>query len=336
MGHTFPQTQIIPVAKIENRSGFNVHSDPSIQILRTGRFILEDRVATGAAPKSFLRVYDRGAPNRAKRSRWPAYIAKVGNKWYPNESITEHFLTRLGQAIGLRIADSRLMWVRGQLRFLSRFFLEQTQSLVHGAEIFSRHVGDKNFVREVEENNSSRDIFTFQVVEQAVAESFPDQAEDIMRDFTRLLGFDALIGNNDRHFYNWGVVTDVTGSLTPRFSPIFDTARALLWNTPESGLLEAEERKQVGQFITNYVVKCTPKTGWDGRRKINHFDLIGAICQERPALGPILQELGGFDIVEVAETLMDGEFCNLFSERRRNFVVSCLEKRLEEYRKFVF
>jgi hypothetical protein len=336
MGRTVSRTRSLAIAGVENYSEFEVQSDPSIETLRSGRFRKEKLSVFGAAPKDFIRVYEHGSTNRANPSRWPAYIAKVGHKWYPNESITEHFLTRLGQGLGLRIADSRLMWVRGQLRFLSRFFLRRQQSLVHGAEIFSRHVGDEEFVREVEENNASRDIFTFQVVEQAVAESFPEQAEDIIRDFTRLLGFDALIGNNDRHYYNWGVITDVTGSITPRFSPIFDTARALFWNTPESGLLEAEERKQVGQFITNYVVKCTPKTGWDGRRKINHFDLIGAICQERPALGPILQELGGFDIVQTAETLMDGEFCNLFSERRRNFVVSCLEKRLQEYRKCVF
>jgi len=51
----------------------------------------------GDAPKDFLSIYEYGDGRRKSVGNWPSYIAKVGKKWYPNESITEHLLTRIGQ-----------------------------------------------------------------------------------------------------------------------------------------------------------------------------------------------------------------------------------------------
>src|ERR1039458_9065379 len=95
---------------------------PSIPKAGTRFFRKFDISLTGDAPKNFPRGYDYGRCRKAHMSDWPAYIAKVGHKFYPNESVTEHLLTRVGQLLGLKMANSRLMWVRGQLRFLSEFF----------------------------------------------------------------------------------------------------------------------------------------------------------------------------------------------------------------------
>ncbi|MCB1244356.1 MAG: HipA domain-containing protein [Verrucomicrobiae bacterium] len=189
-------------------------------------------------------------------------MAKVGHKYYPNESITEHLLTRVGQALGLNVADSQLMWFRGQLRFLIRYFLRpKCESLVHGAEIFAAYLEDRAFVEEVELNDEARNLFTFQFVEQALENRFPDYWENLLREFTRLLAFDAIVGNNDRHFYNWGVIVDVTGKRPPSFSPIFDTARALYWNTTESRLAEiARDKHHRKSHQSKYVERCYPKT----------------------------------------------------------------------------
>src|SRR5205085_5164216 len=131
---------------------------------------------SGDAPKDFLLIYNHGRKNKARMHEWPAYIAKVGHKLYPNESITEHLLTRIGQVLGMEMARSRLMWVRGQLRFLSEYFLREGEMLVHGAEIFAGYLADKDFVEEVGEDRREREIFTFQVVDDSVLNRFPDHA----------------------------------------------------------------------------------------------------------------------------------------------------------------
>jgi hypothetical protein len=258
--------------------------------------------------------------------------AKVGHKWYPNESITEHLLTRIGQALGIVIADSRLMFVRGQLRFLSRYFLKTDESLVHGAEVFAGHLeGDLAFVQQVEQEKMSRDLFTFQVVEESLKSRFPKEADEILAGFVRMLGFDAIIGNNDRHYFNWGVITDLKGRRPTRFAPVYDTARALLWDGPESKFAEVERNKRISHFLQKYVDECMPKTGWDGAGSLNHFGLMGRIANDRPALRPVLQALVNKDLVNRVNELMGREFAGLFSDRRRKFVLACLNLRQQQY-----
>jgi len=208
--------------------------------LKNGHWYALDLAMTGDAPKDFLSVYEYGAPGckRGRRKSWPRYIAKVGHKWYPNESITEHLITRLGQSLMMDIADSRIMHVRGQVRFFSRYFLKGTEYLLHGADIFASYLEDhdKAFVQGVEDEGKSPEFFDYDFVAASIRAMLPDTAELILQKFHRMLAFDALIGNNDRHFFNWGVICDQTGRQISRFSPIFDTARALFWNHSEERL----------------------------------------------------------------------------------------------------
>ena len=300
-----------------------------------GLFSKMNWTIVGEAPKDFLRIYEYGSSNRTRPDRWPGYIAKVGQKWYPNESITEHLLTRLGQRLGLKIADSRLMWVRGQLRFLSRYFLRPDESLIHGAEIFAGYLADAEFVQEVEARNQSREVFTYQVVEEALRSRFPDQAEEILQGFVRLLAFDAVVGNNDRHYYNWGVVTQVTGKRPAKLAPIYDTARALFWNTTERKLASVEHGNRVNVFEKKYLDDCQPKTGWDGRPSINHFPLMGILAIERPEMLPVLRALPVEHLPQDAQALLEGEFAGLLSCRRARFVLSCLQKRVQGFKEAI-
>jgi hypothetical protein len=319
-------------AEIKRTSGFDITSHPTIQPLRSGFFQKINISISGDAPKDFVRIYEYGRCRKAHTETWPAHIAKVGQKYYPNESVTEHLLTRIGQTLGLSMASSRLMWFRGQLRFLSEYFLREDESLIHGAEIFAGYLADdREFVQQVEEQGMTQEIFTLQVVEAAVRNRFPAQADTILQDFIRLVAFDALAGNNDRHFFNWGVITHVTGARPPRFSPIFDTARALFWNTDEAGLERFDRPSDFDRFLTKYTEHCYPKTGWEGLRHPNHFQLVRKIVEERPIYWETLARLWLTDLPQKVQDLLYGEFGGLLSARRKRFIVSCVRKRLEYY-----
>lgn len=208
----------------------------AITALRPWRYFVTDFTVSGAAPKNFIHVYEHTSARRDHPPSWPAYIAKVGHKWYPSESITEQLMTRLGEILGLRMANSRLMLCEDQIRFLSRYFLRGEESLVHGAEILGGYLADDKFVAAVGEEKLEQDVFTFTVFCEAIRARFPGYSEEILLDFVRMIGFDAIAGNQDRHLLNWGVIVHPTGIRGPRFSPIFDTARGLFWNEPESQL----------------------------------------------------------------------------------------------------
>lgn len=310
-------------------SGFEVASHPTIEHLREGFFCKRDISVSGEAPKDFIAVYVHGRGRKAQMASWPAYIAKVGHKFYPNESITEHLITRIGELLGMEMAASRLMWVRGQLRFLSEYFLKPDESLLHGAEIFAGYLADKSFVEQVGQEKREREIFTFQVVEDSVMNGFPDQADQIMHGFVRLLGFDTIVGNNDRHHFNWGVIRQITGKRRPRFSPVYDTARGLFWNISEERLRKQEGR--LDDYLAEYTRKCYPMIGWDGGGNLNHFEVIQKLAQKYPCYRPTLNQLAMLDLPKKVEVLLESEFDGLFSSLRKKFIVACLRRRLDQY-----
>jgi hypothetical protein len=329
-------TQIL-TAPILRRNSFDVCGHKTIGYLREGFYCRADIQVHGDAPKDFIRVYEYGRGLKRRPNSWPGHIAKVGQKYYPNESITEHLLNRIGQELKLHMAASRLMWVKGQLRFFSEYFLDPSrESLVHGAEIFAGYLAnDLSFVKQVEKDGMSNQIFTIQVVEEAMRKIFQQHADELMLQFIRLVAFDALVGNNDRHFFNWGVITHIAGKRPPVFSPIYDTARALFWNYDEKNLKKHSHPNDFSRHVKKYCRESLPKTGWDGHPGLNHFDMIRKIFQERPAYRGVLAELNRPDILELCRRLIDVEFDTLFSPIRKQFILACLQERLEQYRNAV-
>ena len=325
--------------EVINRSGFDISSDCELPPLRNGYYYTEvDQVIAGEAPKDFIRAYHYGKADRSKPRKWPAYIAKVGHKWYPNESITEHLLTRIGQILGLRMAESSLVSAHGQVRFLSRYFLEPNQSLVHGAEIFVGYLEDDEFVKEVDRHGATQDFFTFQFIREAIREQFPDQAPSILATYTRMLAFDAIVGNHDRHHYNWGVVVHERRPQEPYFSPIYDSARALFWNDSESRLTDIVKHpdpNRLPNFIRRYVNKSRPKTGWDGEENPNHFDLIRKIVENYPDLRQVITNIGHDQLLRRVRQTLNSEFRPLMSPNRRDMIEYCLRHRLQQFKQAV-
>jgi len=209
---------------IKNYSGGvsinKIHSD--IKPLSCDKYKVLDDDIGGDAPKDFIRVYEFKKSKKADVKNWEKHIAKVGHKWYPLESITEHLLNRIGEILGLDMAHSQLRIVHGQLRFLSKYFLQSEDILVHGAQIYSTYLeeNDDKFIQEIEDQNWARALLTFQFTHEAVKFLFPQQFQSIMNHLVELLVFDAITGNNDRHFYNWAVITHIEGLNPPKLSPI--------------------------------------------------------------------------------------------------------------------
>ncbi len=325
--------EAIPPIKL---SGFSITKPGKIKSLRSGYFKVIDKSVGGDAPKDFLRIYEYQKNESVRRkdvTTWDGHIAKVGKKYYPNESITEHLITRIGQGLEMNIAYSCLMRFGDQLRFLSRYFLKKNQELIHGADIMAAHLrSDRSFIDEIEADRESRQLLTFQTVSASIKDIYPDQYEEFLGDFIRLLAFDCIVGNNDRHSYNWGVIHDITGGHEPCFSPIYDTARGLFWNVTEESLsAKVKHANTRRQYLEKYVKNSCPKTGWDGLSKPNHFELLSEVLANFPLASKVLLNFNPCEIVSNTESLFRLEFKNLMSVQRQKLIIDCLDMRVDKY-----
>jgi len=318
---------------IQKYSGQIRTLDGLIPHLKRSQIIVETgQVLTGDAPKVFLRQYVYGECFRKNAKNWPAFIAKVGHKWYPVESIMEQLLTDLGKLYGMKIADSKLMIASGQLRFLSKYFLKKDEQLIHGAQIYAAHLNDDiSFVEEIEDMKLASDFFTVSFTLDAMKTVFPNTYNTLFSKLLEMLTFDAITGNNDRHFYNWGVITNVKKETLPVFSPIYDTARALFWNYSDDKIKNvcASEAMRIIQ-IEKYGSNSKSKIGIEGCKNLNHFQLIEEILKlfhdYRDIVVSLIKKLVSIDESE----LLNDDYRLLLSHQRRELILDCLNYRKQK------
>jgi hypothetical protein len=139
-----------------------------------------------------------------------------------------------------------------------------------------------------------------------------------------MLAFDALVGNNDRHPLNWGVIVTTSGDLPPCFSPVFDTARALFWNTRESDVRTILSNEQK---LEKYIRKSRPQIGWDNLKDLNHLDLVSKIYGDFPVYRSQIDKYIYCELDDKGECMINKEFGRLMSESRRELILKCLRQR---------
>jgi hypothetical protein len=139
-----------------------------------------------------------------------------------------------------------------------------------------------------------------------------------------MLAFDALVGNNDRHPANWGVIVSLERRITPHFSPVFDSARALFWSLNEARLAQME---QDTQMLEAYFRRSRPQIGWDGMDSVDHFQLVYLVARHYADYHSQLRKLMRPDLVDKCARMIGSEFGLLMSERRRRLIERCLRVR---------
>lgn len=324
---------------VEKYTGFLLKPSKQIPVLRDDKWKEIPIPIDGDAPKNFLRVYEFEQDSSIRKSNpksWSSYIAKVGHKWYPIESVTEYLLNRMGEELGLNMAESKLYFIKDQLRFFSKYFLKKGYSLEHGAQIFAGYISDKDMVEDIEKEGLARTFFTFDFVVDSIGYAFPSEKDNIVREFVKMLVFDAITGNNDRHFYNWGVIKSVKNKKTAKFAPIYDSARGLFWNQAESKINSwIKSEKHLHDKIKTYCENSKPKIGWAEMDDLNHFDLVQKLIEKDTKFLKICKELLTNGNINKLFTLIEVEFVYLMSPNRVNLVKQCLEYRINRIQNLI-
>jgi len=309
-----------------------------IPVVKRSNYLVKPERVSGDAPKDLIYVYEYGRCRKINHRKWIPYIAKVGHKWYPSESITEHLLTRLGQVWGFNMANSKLYNVAGQIRFCSELFRKPEQELVHGADILARFLqeGNADIIEQIDRKGWSQEMLSFTFVKDAIIDVFPKQSKTIICELVKMLLFDAIVGNNDRHFFNWGVLRDLKGRYEPRFSPIYDTARGLFWNHPEENLLPLyRDTKLLERRIVKYHNETKPKIGWEKEKAINHCQMVERLLVNNDCTFEMALQLFSKENLIKAEQLLNNEFNGLISDIRKTIILRFLSYRFEEFNKLI-
>lgn len=279
----------------------------------------------GDAPKDFITV----KPTYR-------YIAKGPRREGPIECVTEYLIGRIGTMLPLRVAEGRLVrlppttpGIDPDVRFMSRYFLaSHTEQLLHGSQIIAACFELKeDEVHTAIPKGKEWSFYTYDLVVGAFAHLWELHKRSLTEGFARMMAFDALVGANDRHPQNWGVITSVIDKkVPPRFSPIFDTARGLCWNVSEDRLETYDRFKQREEWIAGYADASVPLIGLNTSVRPNHFHVIASMLRRSDLRAPIVDIIRSYDC-DSGTRLLHREFRTLLSRRRLEYIDQLLRYR---------
>lgn len=314
--------------EFEHHSGCDDSWYSRTPYIKRRHYKVENVFLGGDQPKVFVRLYQYGhGVRKAKQNTWPTYLAKFARKWYPVESITEHLITVLGKALYVDMAETQLCIIEGQLRLASKYFLNENERLVHGADLLSKYLGDDTFVELIDAEKMEGDLFSYYDAKSAIEDVFSSNAQQLICKFHQMLILDCILGVNDRHFFNWGIITDVTGNNPPRFAPLFDTSRGLLWNYSEHKISSIFTDKRIAQAVENYILSSRPKMSMPGLVSPSHFDFIEKLGAEVPEVHQEATRMLQNGAAPLIKALRGG-FVRLLSKKRIELIETILHERI--------
>lgn len=266
------------------------------------------------------------------------YIAKFGNKNGRVEIFTELFNNQLGSALGLEMAHSGVARLDGHLYFVTRNF-RRSEGLIHGSLLVEDCFGAKDQLDSISPR-SEQAFYSINFVVDVIRQYCGKSSDHVLEKFFEMLVFDALIGSMDRHAKNWGVLRSefaqtVGGEeLTFRLAPIFDSARALLWDLPEGKLLLLDHDES---SLLAYVESSRPCIGPDpGHPKINdcnHFEFMECLLELYPHLTKRAFAKIPVEVCEIAgKVLNEFPFNRAFSSLRKRLILKVLNIRADMLR----
>jgi hypothetical protein len=306
----------------------------AIPLLESGYRVIgvEELGLGGAAPKGLV-VF----PSQLRFGH--AYVAKqpIRTSSGPRECVTEYLLSAIGKMLPLRVAEGRLARLATphrhppDVRFLSRFFIRPNEELRHGVELVAIcfEVTEKSIQQELQKGKEERSFYTVDLVDDVFG-TIAGGAESHARlrgGLARMLAYDALVGAQDRHARNWGVVADPVGGAPLRFAPVFDTARGLLVTLSDDDL-RAKIAAGRTKWIEEYAARSTCLIGTGNPEEKTHFDLVRFMAGKR-------RELYGCHVTAVVEgfrldrvrRMLHSRFGRLFSRLRLELIAELLEHR---------
>jgi len=327
-------------SSIQNAGYVKIQSIPH---LKNRNYYVVNIPLDGDAPKQYIKAYFyyENCPRKKKYKTWDGYFAKFGGKSYPHESITEYGINKIGEALGLKMNETKLITANNQIRFLSKDFIQRgKKKLIHGVEILHEYFEDKDFIDDINKDRKNRRVLlTFDVIENALDHVHPKQSTELLIELVKLITFDAIVGNNDRHFYNWGIIGDIKNKYNKKveFTPIYDTARGLLWNKVESQVQQMCKQYRNGSVdqIRAFINKSKPRFSFEGNPKANHFDLIEYLVHRNAIFKQIITKLVSEEAENSVILKLSTTIFRYFTKERNYLITEILKLRFEKLRKLI-
>jgi len=173
------------------------------------------------------------------------------------------------------------------------FYDDKEECYISGGQIMVKLI--ENFDREKGKEHNLKTI-----------RQFFSNHETILEYWAKVLTFDTLIGNTDRHQDNWGWIVKKTKKgkeIDINMSPAFDNGTALCYEILEHNIDRYEDTNRLERYLKGRKAKHHMKWSLEEEEVLNFYEFIKKFTIEFPGIRRIITQHLSFDYQQVEEVL---------------------------------
>lgn len=238
--------------------------------------------------------YERIVDNEVFLYKEPKIYNYVDHSFVTKEIWTELIAYKVGVYIGLNIPEAIPAVLDNNYGILIRNFLERGEAgmpineLIEAKEILSK-------VQSAHPHNI--DAIALLLNTQGLA-------SNAWLEYIRMLIFDCLIGNNDRHDENWGFLYDRNKRVFA-LAPIYDNASCLTSGENEERVQELlRQPEKLDKYINNSKPPNLYKTYSDDKH-YKHYEIMQILIDKEPSTKELIKEFLNQDYLEYTRNVVD-------------------------------
>ena len=163
----------------------------------------------------------------------------------------------------------------------------------------------------------SEEKYSFQMIENCLT-------RDGIKYILKMIIFDILIGNSDRHPSNWGIIIHVNTikGVESNFCPLYDNGSSLCSYVNEEDIDNIlKDKMRFGALVDT---KSQSAIGWKNKRPIRHFELLEHLKEEKYE-----------DTIEYIENIQNNineqNICNILNKFDSNIISDKLKELIKKY-----
>lgn len=295
------------------------------------------------------------------------YSMDKPGRQYTTEYWSEIIASEIGRSLGFNMLEYDFALRNGRAGCISKSMIDtDKEELLEGHSILTAYDNTYN-----PENKESYSKYTFSFICNALKAYKVDR---FIPDFVRILIFDAIIGNSDRHQSNWGLIKasikisfeikdgsillKIFGFLKRksrkekpdfeyyRMAPIYDSGCCLGREFDEHQIID--RMKDQNRF-DSFVRKGQAEIRWDqSKKKISHYELLREVKSSDVGLNKFIDDeikhlLKEYEKQDLAKIVMniDSSLPDEIrlqyglSDNRKKFIIKVLEMRIESLKQII-
>ena len=222
----------------------------------------------------------------------PKYFSSTN--FLTKEIWTEYLAYKIGTYLGLNIPEAKPATVDEHYGILIKSFLERGLAGLPANEL--SEASDLLRTIPCSQPHNLKGIKVLQHNELV--------KDDTWSEYIKMLIFDCIIGNNDRHDENWGLLYEPS---IKKFvlAPIYDNASCLTSGDDE---YKVEKLLKDDKFLENYIDKGRPPNlyiDFKDYKKYNHFEIIQYLINSESNVTDLIREMLQKDYLSYTKEVLE-------------------------------